>query len=114
MPSTTAQGLRATAVKSGGVSVRPMQNMMIPSRYGTAGPNGLKAPGSRNPATPAASTRRGKTVTATRAILASAARAGFRGAASASVAEGADTGFLLPQAFNNAGTGAAAAAQFMN
>ena len=53
MPSTTAQGRLATEAKSGGVRVRPMQNMMMPSRYGTLGPKGLNAPGSRNPATPA-------------------------------------------------------------
>src|SRR6476620_685684 len=89
MPSTTAQGRFATEAKSGGVRVRPMQNMMMPSRYGTLGASGLKAPGRRKPATPAATTRSGKTVTAMRAIFASAARAGLTGA-SASVRDSGD------------------------
>src|SRR6476620_669851 len=89
MPSTTAQGRFATEAKSGGVRVRPMQNMMMPSRYGTLGASGLKAPGRRKPTTPAATTRSGKTVTAMRAIFASAARAGLTGA-SASVRDSGD------------------------
>src|SRR6478752_2857132 len=79
MPSTTAHGRFATEAKSGGVRVSPMQNMMMPSRYGTLGASGLKAPGARKPATPATTTRSGKTVTAMRAIRASAARAGLAG-----------------------------------
>ena len=43
---------------------------------------GLKVPGDKYPAIPAATTRSGKTVTAIRAILASAANAGFRGPSS--------------------------------